>query len=122
MISIGLKACSAATAPVAQVRRAKLILLLDDGVSRDTIMNTLGCDSRFIATWRARFTEERLAGLYGRHPSRTASQLAATGSPCARLHAQAQAEGRLHALEQPRWPPNWGSRSWTFSVSGVVTT
>ena len=38
------------TAPVAQVRRAKLILLLDDGVSRDTIMNTLGCDSRFIAT------------------------------------------------------------------------
>ena len=58
------------TAAMAQVRRAKLILLLDDGVSRDTIMNTLGCDSRFIATWRARFTEERLAGLYGRHPGR----------------------------------------------------
>ena len=58
------------TAPVAQVRRAKLILLLDDGVSRDRIMNTLGCDSRFIATWRARFAEERLAGLYGRHPGR----------------------------------------------------
>ena len=30
------------TAAMAQVRRAKLILLLDDGVSRDTIMNTLG--------------------------------------------------------------------------------
>jgi hypothetical protein len=38
------------TAPEAQVRRAKLILLLDDGESRDAIMNTLGCDSRFIAT------------------------------------------------------------------------
>jgi hypothetical protein len=45
------------TAPVAQVRRAKLILLLDDGASRDAIMATLGCDSRFIATWRARFAE-----------------------------------------------------------------
>jgi hypothetical protein len=45
-------------APVAQVRRAKLILLLDDGVSRDAIMNTLGCDSRFIATWRARFSPD----------------------------------------------------------------
>ena len=45
------------TAPVAQVRRAKLILLLDAGESRDAIMNTLGCDSRFIATWRARFAE-----------------------------------------------------------------
>lgn len=37
-------------APVAQVRRAKLILRLDAGVSRDVIMNELGCDSRFIAT------------------------------------------------------------------------
>src|SRR5574340_1268991 len=58
------------TAAVAQVRRAKLILLLDEGASRDAIMDGLSCDSRFIATWKARFTEERLAGLYGRHPGR----------------------------------------------------
>lgn len=57
-------------APVAQIRRAKLILRLDAGVSRDAIMEELGCDSRFIATWKARFAEERLAGLYGRHPGR----------------------------------------------------
>jgi transposase len=57
-------------APVAQVRRAKLILLLDEGVSRDAIMEALGCDSRFIATWKSRFVEERLAGLYARHPGR----------------------------------------------------
>lgn len=57
-------------APVAQVRRAKLILLLDEGASRDAIMESLGCDSRFIATWKSRFVEERLAGLYGRHPGR----------------------------------------------------
>jgi hypothetical protein len=30
----------------------------------------LGCDSRFIATWKRRFLSERLAGLYGRHPGR----------------------------------------------------
>ncbi len=58
------------TAPVAQVRRAKLILLLDEGASRKAIKAALGCDSRFIATWRARFSEERLAGLYGRHRGR----------------------------------------------------
>lgn len=58
------------SAPVGQVRRAKLILLLDEGASRDTIMATLGCDSRFIATWRSRFAEERLGGLYGRHAGR----------------------------------------------------
>jgi transposase len=57
-------------APVAQVRRAKLILLLDEGASRDAIMESLGCDSRFISTWKSRFVEERLAGLYGRHPGR----------------------------------------------------
>lgn len=58
------------TAAVAQVRRAKLILLLDAGVSRAGIMDALNCDSRFITTWKLRFTNERLAGLYGRHPGR----------------------------------------------------
>ncbi len=33
-------------------------------------MNELRCDSRFITTWQTRFAGERLAGLYGRHPSR----------------------------------------------------
>lgn len=58
------------SAPMAQVRRARLVLLLDEGASRDTIMATLGCDSRFIATWKSRFAQERLAGLYARHAGR----------------------------------------------------
>lgn len=33
-------------------------------------MNALGCDSRFIATWRARVAQERPAGLYARHAGR----------------------------------------------------
>lgn len=52
------------------VRRARLVLLLDSGATRQTIMNELHCDSRFISTWKARFDEERLAGLYARHPGR----------------------------------------------------
>ena len=49
-------------AATGQVWRAKLPLLFDEGASRNAITNALSCDSRFIATWRARFTEERLAG------------------------------------------------------------
>src|ERR1700758_1160040 len=58
------------TMAVGQVRRARLILLLDEGASRGAIMNELRCDSRFITTWQTRFASERLAGLYGRHPGR----------------------------------------------------
>ncbi|WP_321943627.1 IS630 family transposase [Paraburkholderia tropica] len=58
------------TMAVGQVRRARLILLLDEGASRAAIMAELRCDSRFITTWQKRFTSERLAGLYGRHPGR----------------------------------------------------
>jgi transposase len=53
-----------------QVRRARLILLLDEGASRQAIVDELRCDSRFITTWKTRFASERLAGLSGRHLSR----------------------------------------------------
>ena len=39
------------TMAVGQVRRARLILLLDEGASRAAIMSELRCDSRFITTW-----------------------------------------------------------------------
>jgi hypothetical protein len=54
------------TMAVGQVRRARLILLLDHGASREAIMNELRCDSRFITTWKTRFAGElpRLAQVY----------------------------------------------------------
>jgi len=52
------------TMAVGQVRRARLILLLDEGASRAAIMNELRCDSRFITTWQTRFASERLAGVW----------------------------------------------------------
>lgn len=47
-----------------------MILLLDQGTSWSAIKNELRCDSRFIATWGGRFVEDRLAGLFARHPGR----------------------------------------------------
>ena len=46
--------------------RAKLILMLEDGESRDSVMSQLGCDSRFISRWSNRFLQERLVGMYSR--------------------------------------------------------
>ncbi|KAF7963029.1 hypothetical protein AWV80_14915 [Cupriavidus sp. UYMU48A] len=43
------------TVRAADARRAKLILLLDEGASREAIMQRLGCDSRFISRWSSRF-------------------------------------------------------------------
>ncbi len=58
------------TMAVGQVRRARLILRLDEGATREAVMSELGCDSRFISTWKSRFAADRLAGLYARHPGR----------------------------------------------------
>src|ERR1700741_3443796 len=58
------------TAAVAQVRRARLILRLDEGMSWSSIKRELRCDSRFIATWGGRFVQDRLGGLFGRPAGR----------------------------------------------------
>ena len=77
-----LLAARSRTVRAADVRRAKLILMLEDGESRDGIMSALGCDSRFIARWSGRFLNERLAGMYARHPGRAPVQ------PPAKLEAR----------------------------------
>ena len=70
------------TVEAAQARRAKLILMLEDGESRDAVMSHLECDSRFISRWSGRFLKERLAGMYARHPGREPVQ------PTAKLEAR----------------------------------
>ncbi|MFC6841038.1 IS630 family transposase [Xanthomonas theicola] len=69
-----LSAARRRTVRAADVRRAKLILLLGDGESREGILSALGCDWRFIARWSGRFLSERLAGLYAGHPGRAPVQ------------------------------------------------
>jgi transposase len=58
------------TAAVGDVRRARLVLMLDSGEAWSTIKGELRCDSRFISTWGNRFAQERLGGLFGRHAGR----------------------------------------------------
>ena len=40
-------------------RRARVILLLAEGVTWDVVCHTLACSRGFVATWSQRFTAER---------------------------------------------------------------
>ncbi len=88
------------TMAVGQVRRARLILRLDEGATREAVMSELGCDSRFISTWSSRFAADRLAGLYARHPGR------------APRHDLARLEARVLAYTLKRKPKD-GSTHWS---------
>ena len=48
-------------------RRARVILLLAEGRTWATVCEQVGCSRGFVALWRQRFTDARLAGLYSRH-------------------------------------------------------
>ena len=61
----------------ADVRRARLILLLDSGHTWASICDKLDCPDSFVARWSKRFAAERLAGLFSRH----AGQLPTTLTP-----------------------------------------
>jgi transposase len=99
------------TVGAAYARRARLILMLEDGQTRDAIVKRLGCDSRFISRWSDRFLAERLAGMYARHPGRAPKQ------PPAKLEARVlnhtlkrkPADGSTH----------WSSRKLAEELSDV---
>jgi transposase len=55
------------TAPAADVKRARLIMMLDEGLSWSVIAERLPCSPDYINRWRRRFEQERVAGLYARH-------------------------------------------------------
>jgi transposase len=56
-------------------RRARLILMLAEGDSWDEVCDKLDCARGFIARWRKRFLDERLAGMYSRHRGQTPKRL-----------------------------------------------
>jgi len=55
------------TAPAADVKRARLIMMLDEGLSWSVIGERLPCTADYISRWKGRFERERMAGLYARH-------------------------------------------------------
>ena len=48
-------------------RRARVILLLAEGITWDVVCERAECSRGFVAMWAGRFRAERLAGLYSRH-------------------------------------------------------
>ncbi len=53
--------------PAEEVRRSRLILMLESGASYSTIEKRLNCYASYINKWKRRFEADRLAGLYARH-------------------------------------------------------
>src|SRR5919201_3296439 len=80
-------------------QRARLILLLSDGVPYRSVAEKLDCSQTTVSLWRRRFLEQGLEGLYGRHQGSRAS------SQAQRL------EARILAMSQK--PPPDGSTHWT---------
>jgi transposase len=80
-------------------RRARVILLLAEGRTWDTVCDQLGCSRGFVALWRQRFTDERVAGLYSRHRGQASMQ----DTP--------RMEARI--LEATRRSPGDGSTHWS---------
>ncbi|MCP3721007.1 IS630 family transposase [Paraburkholderia sp. CNPSo 3281] len=95
-----LSAARSQTVRAADTRRARLILMLDDGETREAIMQRLRCDSRFISRWSSRFLAERLAGLYARNPGR------------APVHPPEKLEARVLNLTLKHRPAD-GSTQWS---------
>jgi transposase len=56
------------------VRRARLILMLANGDSYTDVQRELKCQASYIALWKQRFLDNRLAGLHSRHPGRAAKK------------------------------------------------
>jgi transposase len=51
-------------------RRARVILMLAEGASYREIAQEVGCSSKYVALWKSRFQESRLAGLESRYQGR----------------------------------------------------
>src|SRR5215472_5128612 len=62
------------TLPAGEVRRARLLLMLAEGKSYQTIQEALPCDATFVVRWKQRFLRDRLSGLYARHPGRAVAK------------------------------------------------
>jgi transposase len=69
------KRATSRTGRAEDARRARIILLLDDGRKWVEIRDALACSDSYISRWAKRFTEDRLSGLYSRHMGQPATTL-----------------------------------------------
>ena len=82
-----------------EARVARVLLMLEDGVTYSRIQDVVGCSAPFVSRWKKRFLSDRLAGLYARHQGRKANVL----TP--------KLEARILSWTQK--PPTDGSTHWS---------
>jgi transposase len=87
------------SAAAAEVKRARLLMMLDEGASWSAISAQLPCTPDYIGRWKGRFEAERLGGLYARHRGRVPADDAA------------RLEARVLAWTRKR--PSDGSTHWS---------
>ena len=63
------------TLQAGDVRRARLMLMLADGIPYVEIQAALGCNPSYVSRWKSRFEQEGLSGLYPRYCSPEATVL-----------------------------------------------
>lgn len=94
-------------------RRARLILLLADGLTWADIRTKLDCSDSYINRWSSRFTSERLAGLFSRHAGRE------------RYKVSDRIEARVLARTTERKPADgsthWSSRKLAAELGGAIS-
>jgi transposase len=88
------------------VRRAKLILMLDDGATYLEVRSALGFSTATISTWKKRFLENRIDGLKSRYKGPKATVL----TP--------EVEARI--LDWTRRPPPAGMTQWSTRTLAKV--
>ena len=104
--------------PAGYVFRAKLILMLAEGVSFNTIKRRLQTSAPTIIRWKQRFLESGLDGLDTYHPGQKATVL--TPALRARILSATRKKPRrrFHALELPQTGDRTGSQQ-GCSASGL---
>ena len=80
-------------------RRARVILLLAEGLTWDVVCERAECSRGFVAMWAGRFRAERLAGLYSRH--------------CGQKPFRCTPSVEAKILNATRKPPTDGSSHWS---------
>jgi len=91
-------------AAASEVKRARLIIMLEQGLSWTEIGQRMPCTPDYISRWKTRFEHERLAGLYARHRGRAPADDAA------------KIEARVLARTQKA--PSDGSTHWSTRKLG----
>lgn len=94
-------------------RRARLILLLAEGLTWAEIRSKLDCSDSYINRWSKRFAAERLAGLFARHVGRTRYKVTD------RLEARVLARTTKH--KPADGSTHWSSRKLAAELGGALS-